>query len=97
MRVDVAAFEVPAALRDAAAALGKDPLEWMLTGGEDHALAATFPSPGQVPDGWTVIGEVLGLAGPTTAPQEAPGPRVTVSGLPPGAYEGPGGYRHFSA
>ena len=31
------------ALRSAAAALGTDWLSWMLTGGEDHALAATFP------------------------------------------------------
>jgi thiamine-monophosphate kinase len=97
MRVEVAAFEVPAALRDAAAALGKDPLEWVLTGGEDHALAATFPSAGQVPAGWTVIGEVLALAGPSSAPQDPAGPRVTVSGLPAGTYEGPGGWRHFSA
>lgn len=46
-----------AAVADAAAACGTDPLAWVLGGGEDHALAATFP--GSPPDGWRVIGRVL--------------------------------------
>jgi thiamine-monophosphate kinase len=33
-------------------------LRWMLTGGEDHSLAATFGSDTALPAGWTVIGEV---------------------------------------
>jgi thiamine-monophosphate kinase len=45
-------------LRSAAAALGADWLRWMLTGGEDHALAATFPPGTDLPGRWTVIGEV---------------------------------------
>jgi thiamine-monophosphate kinase len=45
-------------LRSAAAALGTDWLRWMLTGGEDHALAATFPPGTDLPGRWTVIGEV---------------------------------------
>jgi thiamine-monophosphate kinase len=96
--VDVAALEVADPVRDAAAALGKDPLEWVLTGGEDHALAATFPSRKAVPKGWTVVGEVLAWAGPADPSDGAEGAahRVTVSGLPAGAYEGPGGWRHFS-
>jgi thiamine-monophosphate kinase len=40
------------------AALGGDPLAWVLTGGEDHALLATFPPGAALPDGWTVIGSV---------------------------------------
>ena len=39
-------------------ALGVDPLAWVLTGGEDHALLATFPARATLPDGWTAIGEV---------------------------------------
>ncbi len=36
----------------------QDPLDWILTGGEDHALAATFP-PGTALSGrWTVVGRV---------------------------------------
>lgn len=36
--------------------LGADPWEWILTGGEEHALVATFP--GTLPAGWVAIGEV---------------------------------------
>ncbi len=53
-----AALEVADPLRDAAAAMGKDPLEWVLSGGEDHALAATFPATVGAPPGWTMIGRV---------------------------------------
>src|SRR5207244_5234610 len=34
------------------------PLVWMLTGGEDHALAATFPPGAVLPAHWRVIGQV---------------------------------------
>ena len=33
-------------------------LRWVLTGGEDHALAATFPPGVRLPPRWTVIGAV---------------------------------------
>lgn len=46
-----------AAVAAAAAQAGEDPWEWVLGGGEDHALVATFP--GAVPPGWRVIGRVL--------------------------------------
>jgi thiamine-monophosphate kinase len=46
-----------AALRSAADALGADPWEWVLSGGEDHGLLATFP-PGAVPTSFTVLGVV---------------------------------------
>jgi thiamine-monophosphate kinase len=45
------------ALAAAAAAAGADPWAWVLGGGEDHALVATFAA--AVPDGWRVIGVVL--------------------------------------
>lgn len=45
------------AVAAAAAAVGVDPWVWVLGGGEDHALVATFPGP--TPDGWRVIGRVL--------------------------------------
>ncbi|PRC43445.1 thiamine-phosphate kinase, partial [Mycobacterium sp. ITM-2017-0098] len=44
------------AVAAAAAELGADPLQWVLGGGEDHALVATFP--GEPPSGWRVIGTV---------------------------------------
>ena len=46
------------ALRAAASLLGRDWLEWVLTGGDDHALAATFPATTVLPDPWTAIGTV---------------------------------------
>jgi thiamine-monophosphate kinase len=36
--------------------IGADWREWALAGGEDHALAATFPTAADVPATWTVIG-----------------------------------------
>jgi len=33
-------------------------LDWVLTGGEDHSLAATFPPGGRLPSRWKVIGTV---------------------------------------
>ena len=44
------------AVQAAAVAAGADPWSLVLSGGEDHALAACFPGP--VPDGWRVIGAV---------------------------------------
>jgi thiamine-monophosphate kinase len=69
-------------LRVAAAALGADPLAWVLTGGEDHALAACFPPNVELPGEWRVIGSVA-----------AGDPGVTVDGEP---YDGAGGWDHFA-
>ena len=44
-------------LAAAGTALGVDPLDWVLGGGEDHTLVATFP--GSPPAGWRTIGRVL--------------------------------------
>ncbi|BBX03404.1 thiamine-phosphate kinase [Mycolicibacterium moriokaense] len=44
-------------LTEAAAAAATDPWGWVLGGGEDHSLVATFP--GAVPAGWRAIGRVL--------------------------------------
>ena len=45
------------ALVDAAAAADADPWAWVLGGGEDHPLVATFP--GAPPHGWRAIGTVI--------------------------------------
>ncbi len=55
--IDTARFDVPEPLRAVAAATGADPLSFILAGGEDHALVATFPF-GRVPPQWQVIGAV---------------------------------------
>ncbi|MGA3563445.1 thiamine-phosphate kinase [Melissospora conviva] len=82
VRVDLRrdAFEVPRQMADAARALGVDPYTWVLAGGEDHALAATFGESVELPEGWRPIGRVLDGSG------------VTVDG---DAYEGRGGWDHF--
>ncbi|QIK77005.1 thiamine-phosphate kinase [Nocardioides piscis] len=74
------AFDLAEPLLAVGAALGVDPMEFVLGGGDDHALLATFGSRAQVPEGWSVIGSV------------AEGSGVTVDGA---AYEGPTGWTHF--
>ena len=82
-----AAFVVPGPMRDAAIALGVDPYHWILAGGDDHALAATFPPELPLPDGWLVVGRVTDGGGVTAAG------RVTVDGR---VYTGgPTGWDHF--
>lgn len=82
IELDGAAVAPEPRLVTAAAALGADPLDWVLTGGEDHALVATFPSVGALPPTWRVIGMV------------APGPAaVRVDDVPrPGRQ----GWDHFT-
>ena len=61
VRIDLESARLPGddALRAAADALGEqDPLDWILTGGEDHALAATFPPGAALPARWSVLGRV---------------------------------------
>ena len=79
-----AALPVAEPLQAVAAATGADPLAFVLGGGDDHPLVATFASESDVPEGWTVIGAVA--EGP------ADGDAVTVDGS---AYDGETGYRHF--
>lgn len=81
-RLDVRRQRLPgtAALAEAAVRLGADWHQWALTGGEDHALAAAFPSPADVPPTWSVIGEV------------SRGQGVTVDGAP---WRGVAGWDHF--
>ncbi|WP_373294334.1 thiamine-phosphate kinase [Planobispora rosea] len=57
--LDPGAFTVTPEMERAARLLGADPVEWVLTGGEDHALAATFPRDVRLPSGWTVVGRVV--------------------------------------
>jgi thiamine-monophosphate kinase len=73
------AFEVAEPLQAVAAATGADPLSFILGGGDDHALLATFP-PSGTPKGWSVVGSV------------SEGSGVTVDGA---EYDGPTGWSHF--
>jgi thiamine-monophosphate kinase len=79
--ISTSAFDLAEPLQAVGAALGADPLRFVLGGGDDHALAATFPAGTALPTGWTLIGSV------------SEGEGVTVDG---GVYEGPTGHTHFS-
>jgi thiamine-monophosphate kinase len=61
---------------------GADWKQWVLTGGDDHALAATFPASVTLPGRWTVVGRVT------------PGQGVLVDGK---RWDKPSGWEHFRA
>ena len=56
------------------------PKAWMLGGGEDHALAASFPPDAPLPPGWAIIGHVRQGSG------------IRVDGK---SYRGITGWKHF--
>lgn len=71
-----------AVLRPAAQALGADAATWVLTGGEDHGLLATFPPGTALPTPFRAVGRVVPGA-----------PGVTVAGEVP---RGSLGWDHFA-
>jgi thiamine-monophosphate kinase len=85
VRIDVRSrqLDVPLQMSDIGQAVGVDPLQWVLTGGEDHAIVATFPRDRKLPARWRVIGEVLPVSGT---------PQVTVDGA---SWDRAGGWDHF--
>lgn len=68
------------------AALNADPLDFVLTGGDDHALVACFPPDLPLPDGWRRIGRA------TVPPEGEDAPAVTVGGA---RRHGSLGHDHF--
>ncbi|MGY4643054.1 thiamine-phosphate kinase [Cellulomonas sp. URHB0016] len=70
-----------AALAPAAAAVGADPTEWVLGGGEDHGLLATFPADAVLPAAFRAVGTVRAGSG------------VLVAGRTPTV---PPGWDHFA-
>jgi thiamine-monophosphate kinase len=82
VRIDIDAASLPgtSALAAASKTLGTDWRQWALAGGEDHALAASFPRERDVPETWTVIADVQ------------PGTGVVVNSAP---WRGTGGWDHF--
>jgi thiamine-monophosphate kinase len=79
--LDSAAFDVAEPLLAVAAATGEDALAYVLTGGEDHALVATFPAGVELPERWRIVGRV-----------RAGEPAVLVDGE---SYAGEAGHVHF--
>jgi len=81
--IDSGAFEIAEPLRAVGAALGVDPMRFVLTGGDDYCLVASFPTDVALPDTWRRIGRVHA--------DDAAG-TVTVDGS---AYDDGGGHQHF--
>lgn len=81
INIETANLAIPETMLNAGQAMGVDPLAWVLTGGEDHALVATFPPDMLLGADWTVIGTVDS------------GTSVTVDGR---RWEGATGWDHFS-
>ncbi len=78
--VDSSTLEIAEPLEAVGAAIGVEPVGFCLTGGEDHALAATFDANASLPEGWRPIGRV------------SEGSGVSVDGA---EYDGPSGHTHF--
>ncbi|WP_374727223.1 thiamine-phosphate kinase [Haloactinomyces albus] len=78
LRTDL--LEIPQRLVEVASALGKDARHWVLTGGEDQALVATFSADQPLPEEWMAIGSVT------------EGHGVTVDGA---EYEEDPGWQHW--
>ncbi len=83
VRIDLDASSLPvdAPLKDTAVAFSMDPLTWVLGGGDDHSLVATFPADAALPEGFRRIG--------TVSEGE---PEVLIDG---GTQRGPRGWLHF--
>lgn len=81
VRIDLRseALQPPTKLRDVASALNANPMSWVLGGGDDYALVATFGNGTRLPAPWQVIGLVGAGSG------------VRLDGLP--AHEA--GHEHF--
>jgi len=79
-----------AALAAAAAHLGVSAEPWVLGGGEDHGLLATFPADVLLPPEFRAVGRVLAVGDP--AASGAPAGAVLVAGAAPAV--GPG-WDHF--
>ena len=82
--LELASLTPDGPLLEVASAFGMAALDWVLTGGDDHALAATFPRGVDLPNGFRAIGVVDKADGE---------PTVVVPGQ---AVSGTGGHRHFA-
>lgn len=72
-------------LQETSSAFNVDPLTWVMAGGDDHCLVATFPAGSALPQMFTMIGRI--------APPGANGPGVAVDGR---HWSGQGGgHDHF--
>ncbi|MDP9904905.1 MULTISPECIES: thiamine-phosphate kinase [Arthrobacter] len=81
----IALKALAAPLEAASAPLGRDPMDWILGGGEDHGLLVTFPADVQLPSGFTAIGSIQAVA-------EGQHSGVRIAGMPADTV----GWDHFA-
>ena len=86
LAIDSSLIDVPDEIASAASAYNMDPREWLLTGGDDHALLATIKKGSKVPAGFVAIGVV--------EPVGTQGAGVTVDG---DFVTSAGGHQHFTS
>ncbi|MGJ9411221.1 thiamine-phosphate kinase [Aeromicrobium sp. CF4.19] len=84
IELDSGTLEVGEPVETVAGALGREAMDFVLTGGEDFALVATFSHRSVLPEGWRPIGRVVESGG---------APRVLVDGE---EHQGDGGHRHWA-
>lgn len=84
MDIDSSALPREDAVMTTASAYNLDPLTWILGGGDDHALLATFPATTTLPEGFVRIGTVMDAVGS--------GARVSVD---EGEVDQVAGFEHF--
>lgn len=84
--VQTDSFVVANPLAAVAAAYGTDPMIWVLTGGQDHALVATFEAGQPLPEGFVAVGHIESQVASESRDV------VLVDGVP---FAADPGYRHF--
>ena len=82
--ISAGAFELAEPMQAIGSALGVDPMQFVLGGGDDHAHRRDVPRGTDLPEGFSAIGSA-------SEPGES-GAVVTVDGA---TYDGPPGWSHF--
>jgi thiamine-monophosphate kinase len=91
INVDSESLPVPPGVQELGIELGQDSFKWVLTGGDSHAIVATFPPSVTLPEGFKKIGEVRSLVS-NDSRNRPKNDAVTVDDM---SYDQPTGYQHF--
>lgn len=83
VNIETTSLRVTEELTSIASAFGVDPLQWVLTGGDDNVLAAAFSPRTKLPTGFYPIGQVREYGDDLVTVDDSPAP-------------GAGGFSHFS-
>lgn len=93
--IDTSRLEIAEPIAAAASAYNLDPLQWILSGGDDHALLAAFAPDALIPEAFRVIGTAKARVDAPQAGEVIGEPEpswVLVDGK---SVDGPEGFTHF--